>query len=115
MVMEGPSAGANNTTVLNRVTWTPMPNGVVRQFWRRHPIKARRGRRPSTGITTSGAHNLLWCDAIRPIARDCYPRSSRAAATIAPTFAAAVSPLLIGRLKNVPKPQSGFRKIRSGA
>ena len=47
------------------------------------------------------------------------PRSSRAAATIAPTFAAAVSQVFIGRLENVPKPQSGFRKIvrarRSGA
>ena len=42
------------------------------------------------------------------------PRSSRAAATIAPTFAAAVSQVFIGRLENVPKPQSGFRKIRSG-
>ena len=46
---------------------------------------------------------------------DDYPRSSRAAATIAPTFAAAMSHVFIGRFENVPKPQSGFRKIWLGA
>ena len=32
MVLEGPSPGPNGTTVLNRVTWTPMPKGL-RQHW----------------------------------------------------------------------------------
>jgi hypothetical protein len=33
MVLEGASPGPNNTTVLNRVTWSAMPDGRVRQFW----------------------------------------------------------------------------------
>ena len=33
MVLEGSSPGPNNTSVMNRVTWTPLPDGRVRQFW----------------------------------------------------------------------------------
>jgi hypothetical protein len=33
MVLEGPSPGPNGTTVRNRVTWTPLPDGRVRQHW----------------------------------------------------------------------------------
>ena len=33
MVLEGPSPGPNGTTVINRVTWTPLDDGRVRQFW----------------------------------------------------------------------------------
>ena len=44
-----------------------------------------------------------------------YDRSRAAAALTARILAAATSPLFIGRLENVPNPQSGFRKICSGA
>ena len=33
MVLEGTSPAPNNTSVINRVTWTPLPDGRVRQFW----------------------------------------------------------------------------------
>ena len=33
MVMEGTTPGPNNTTVLNRITWSPQPGGGLRQFW----------------------------------------------------------------------------------
>jgi hypothetical protein len=33
MVLEGPSPGPNNTTVRNRVTWSLLEDGRVRQHW----------------------------------------------------------------------------------
>ena len=33
MVMEGITAGPNGAQVRNRVTWTPLPDGRVRQHW----------------------------------------------------------------------------------
>ena len=37
MVMEGTTPGPNGTQVLNRVTWTPLPDGRVRQHWQTSP------------------------------------------------------------------------------
>ena len=33
MVLEGATVGANQQKTLHRVTWTPLPDGRVRQFW----------------------------------------------------------------------------------
>jgi hypothetical protein len=33
MVLEGETVGPNNVKTLQRVTWTPMDDGRVRQFW----------------------------------------------------------------------------------
>src|SRR5262249_27742704 len=43
------------------------------------------------------------------------PRRRAAADAIARSLAVAMASLFIGRLENVPKPQSGLRKIASGA
>jgi len=33
MVMTGQTIDANNNKIINRITWTPMVEGSVRQFW----------------------------------------------------------------------------------
>lgn len=33
MVLQGTSIGSNGKSTLNRITWTPLPNGTVRQHW----------------------------------------------------------------------------------
>jgi len=33
MVMTGLSIDKNNKSVVNKITWSPMPRGTVRQFW----------------------------------------------------------------------------------
>ncbi len=33
MVLQGARPGRNGTTVLDRITWTPRPDGSVRQWW----------------------------------------------------------------------------------
>lgn len=33
MVLEGPGQGAGGIAVKHRITWTPNPDGTVRQFW----------------------------------------------------------------------------------
>jgi len=37
MVMEGTTVDAQRATVHNRITWTPLPNGDVRQLWETSP------------------------------------------------------------------------------
>jgi hypothetical protein len=53
----------------------------------REAVSARHGGRAHAEMTR------------HPSSRGGYPRSARAAATIAPTFAAAVSPVFVGRLE----------------
>ncbi len=33
MVLEGPGQDAKGVAIRHRITWTPNPNGTVRQFW----------------------------------------------------------------------------------
>jgi hypothetical protein len=33
MVLQGSSIGADGKSTLNRITWTPLKNGTVRQHW----------------------------------------------------------------------------------
>lgn len=33
MVLQGDSTGSDGKTTVNRITWTPLPNGTVRQHW----------------------------------------------------------------------------------
>ena len=111
------------------ITAATVPHMVFRQR-RRRVMRPDVGRSRGAGLETGCAkwRNQRVCPGQtacqEPTRRtrthsatpeDCYALSSRAALAIAGTFAAAISAVFIGRLENVPKPQSGFRKICSGA
>ena len=111
------------------ITAATVPHMVFRQR-RRRVMRPDVGRSRGAGLETGCAkwRNQRVCPGQtacqEPTRRtrthsatpeDCYALSSRAALAIADTFAAAISAVFIGRFENVPKPQSGLRKIRSGA
>ena len=109
------------------ITAATVPHMVFRQR-RRRVMRPDVGRSRGAGLETGCAkwRNQRVCPGQtacqEPTRRtrthsatpeDCYALSSRAALAIADTFAAAISAVFIGRFENVPKPQSGLRKIRS--